>query len=124
MGWAVGDDPDRDRHIGYGVPATCDQPECGADIHRGMAYACGGGVMGAFDNCGLFFCSRHLSCFAENDGDGGEWVCARCADDLPPFEPSPDTAEWVQHLLTDESWDQWRDENPERVTAMRDEADL
>lgn len=110
MSWAVGLDPDRKRHIGYGVPAKCDHPDCGEDIDRGIAHACGGGVMEDLPNCGLFFCGTHLN-YAE-DGDEQGWACERCAADEPPFDPSPDTAEWVEHVLTDESWAQFRADNP------------
>lgn len=117
MGWAVGELNGRD--IGYGVPAICDHPDCTTRIDRGLAYACGGGVMGTVHNCGLFFCGDHLVRFLENDDRGGEDVCERCADGLPPFDPKPDVPEWIEHVLTDPSWQQWRDENPERVDAMR-----
>lgn len=119
MSWAVGT-LDR-RHIGYGVPATCDHPGCGASIDRGLAYACGGGVMEDMPNCGLFFCSEHLT-YVERDDDSGERqgeVCARCANNEQPFDPTPDTDEWVQHVLTDESWAQFRAENPEWRGAGR-----
>lgn len=102
------------RWAGYGVPATCDHPDCGASIDRGMAYLCGE-EPGAEKGCGLFFCSRHLF-YTPNDDD--PQMCSRCCDDEPPFEPTPDTAEWVEHMLTDESWGQWRSENPDRVAAM------
>ena len=103
MGWAVGDDPNRERHIGYGVPATCDHPACGASINRGIAYACGGGLMGSVDNCGLFFCSDHLAFPIED-----EWCCERCANDHDPFDPSPETAEWARFVTSDDSWAEWR----------------
>lgn len=117
MSWAVGE---RDgRFIGYGVPATCDHPDCDKGIDRGLAYACGGGVLGTVENCGLFFCGEHLPYFAEDEVGGGESICERCADDLAPFDPKPDVAEWVEHVLTDESWDLWRRENPYRAAVMR-----
>ena len=119
MGWAIGHDPDRPgRFIGYGVPATCDHPGCGASIDRGMAYACGGGVTSVTENCGLFFCGEHLTAFEPDDEGGGDWVCERCARGEAPFEPTPDVEEWVTWLLTDESWEKWRRENPERVREM------
>src|SRR5690242_21412869 len=118
MSWAVGGPDHYGRFIGYGVPATCDHPGCGAEIDRGLDGACGGGVTEDVPNCcGLFFCGAHLQ-YIEADDESGErqgWVCERCAKDELPFDPTPDTAEWVQHMLTDESWRQWRDENPERV---------
>jgi hypothetical protein len=43
----------------------------------------------------------------------------RCANDQPPFEPTPDTAEWVEWKLTDDSWGPWRDENPEVVAELQ-----
>ena len=119
MSWAIGGPDDAGRFYGYGVPATCDYPECGASIDRGLSYACGGGVVSDVDNCGRFFCGKHPQHFVEDDTGGGEWVCERCVTDEPPFEPTPDVPEWVAHMLTDESWQQWRDENPERVAAMR-----
>lgn len=112
MGWAVGDDRERERHIGYGVPAICDHPECGAVIDRGVSYACGGDH-GA--TCGLYFCESHLLMTDEND----KFVCERCEDDMPPFDPKPDSTEWTEHVLTDESWSRWRDENADRVSRMR-----
>ena len=36
-----------------------------------------------------------------------------------PFEATPDTVEWAEHVLTDESWEQWRQEEPEQVARMR-----
>jgi hypothetical protein len=116
MGWAVGwDNTLHYRWIGYGVPCKCEHPDCDKDIDRGMAYACGGGpTMGAYqDNCGLFFCGEHLTHFWEDpDGDGGEFICERCGEGQEPWDPKPDTEEWATHLLTDESWAQWRRENP------------
>lgn len=112
MGWAVGDHNGRD--IGYGVPAKCDHPDCDNDIDRGLAYVCGGAPYGGDDGCGLFFCATH----------GGGTLCERCepeagADPLPPFPPKPDVPVWINHKLTDPSWQQWRDENPDEVKALK-----
>lgn len=123
MGYACYKGPwPRNRDQGYGVPAKCDYPGCDADIDRGIAYACGGDPM---ENCGLFFCYEHK----RHDVDPeAEWsdenrhqfgVCERCAKGEPSFDPSPDTPEWVHHKLTDDSWAQWRAENPEWVTDNR-----
>ena len=47
----------------------------------------------------------------ERDADG--WVVQ------DPFSPTPDTAEWVDWLLTDESWAEWREANPDQVAALQ-----
>lgn len=118
MGWAVGDH--EGRHIGYGVPAKCDHPGCTEDIDRGLSHRCGDLTD---EGCNRFFCTDHLDHFVELDegihAGGGVWVCERCEAGEQPFEPTPDTPEWTNHILTDESWQQWRDENPERVAALQ-----
>ncbi len=115
MGWAVGNL--EGRHIGYGVPAKCDHPDCAEDIHRGLSFRCGDL---SDEGCNRFLCTDHLTCWIDLEDDGrGVSVCERCERDEPPFDPSPDTPEWAQHVLTDESWAQWRDENPDQVDAMR-----
>lgn len=118
MGYAVYEDWNaRDwsvqRWAGYGVPAVCDFPECATAIDRGLAYKCEEYSEYEFDDvseeeveyvlegCGLFFCMNHLSHLDHGNAT-----------------PKPDTAEWNDHLLTDESWEQWRDENPDRVAKL------
>lgn len=107
MGWSVGFDSNWNRDVGYGVPATCDYPECGEAIDRGLGYVCGGEPYGGEDGCGLYFCGEHLA-----------RLCERCAAGEPPFEPTPDTAEWAHWKLTDESWDEWRRQNPDQIEAL------
>lgn len=112
MSWAIGHDSHWGRDIGYGVPATCDQPDCTAGIDRGLAYVCGGEPRGGEHGCGLYFCDEHLLM-------GERQSCDRCiAGDLP-HKPSPDTAEWLEWKLTDESWAQWRQENAAEVEKIR-----
>lgn len=123
MGYAVYDDKNnRDRFAGYGVPAVCDFPPCNKKINRGLAYSCGDGNFTEY--CGLHFCEDHLRSAPEggypSDDEYDEeevdveyiQMCERCAYGDPPFEPKPDLYEWTTHLLTDESWEQWRQENP------------
>ena len=110
MSWAVGYDSEWKRDIGYGVPSICDHPDCNEEIDRGLGYVCGNGVYGGEDGCGLFFCSKHQV--------GDHQNCERCAEDKEPFKPTPDTQEWINWKLTDESWQQWRDENPEEVKKL------
>ncbi|WP_182655573.1 hypothetical protein [Stenotrophomonas lacuserhaii] len=108
MSWEVGYDPAWKRDIGYGVPAVCDHPGCGATINRGLGHVCGGEPYGGEYGCGLYFCARH--------GGGGQ--CVRCAAGGKCFEPTADVADWVSHKLTDPSWKAWRIENPADVVAL------
>lgn len=110
MSWAVSYDERWRRDIGYGVPAFCDFPRCNEKIDRGLSYVCcdeqpHGGDRG----CGLYFCGAHQ----RYDGR-----CSRCANYHPPFRPKPDHPDWIAHKLTDESWAEWRAENPEEVVAL------
>ncbi|MEU3011085.1 hypothetical protein [Nocardia asteroides] len=109
MSWAVGYDTNWRRDIGYGVPATCDHPGCGEGIDRGLAYVCGGEPYGGERGCGLYFCAIHLSL--------GE-LCKRCKHSEEPFAPTLDVPEWINHKLTDPSWQRWRDEHPGEVAAL------
>jgi hypothetical protein len=118
MGWQVGFDSRWNRDIGYGVPAECDHPGCEAPIDRGLAYVCGGQPYGGEHGCGLYFCSGHLLVGLDREMRGVQ-QCERCADGEPPFDPTPDTAEWMEWKLTEESWGPWRDENPETVATLR-----
>lgn len=112
MGWAVGFDSNHNRDIGYGVPAICDHPECSAVIDRGLSYVCGNDVYGGERGCGLFFCADHLS---------GECLCERCQSGGEHFALKPDVAEWIEWKLSDESWQRWRDENPDKVMVLREQ---
>lgn len=115
MGWSIGYDSNWKRDIGYGVPAICDHPGCNEEIDRGLAYVCGGDVMGGEHGCGLFFCGQHRL-YHEKRGE----VCAACYDRrLRPFKPKPDVKQWIEWKLTDESWQQWRDENPDEVSELK-----
>ena len=116
MGWSIGFDENNKRDIGYGVPAICDHPGCKEGINRGLSYVCGGAAYGGDKGCGLFFCGDHRL-FSEYDEDPE--LCSRCCDDEPPFDPSPDTYEWCQWKLNDESWQVWRDENKSVLEKLR-----
>lgn len=114
MGWSVGYDKKWGRDIGYGVPAICDHHECNEKIDRGLSYVCGGEPYGGDKGCGLYFCENHLAFSSVKGG----FVCKRCREDMDPFEPKPDTKEWVFHKLTDKSWMEWREDNTEEVIAL------
>lgn len=115
MSWAVGYDSNWKRDIGYGVPSICDHPSCDEEIDRGLSYVCGGNPYGGEYGCGLYFCMDHLAYYGEESTQ----MCVRCIEQKPPFEPTPDTPEWIDWKLTDESWQPWRDENPEEVERMK-----
>ena len=102
MGWSIGYDERWKRDVGYGVPSICDQPGCGMEIDRGLGYVCGGEPFGGESGCGLFFCDRH-----------GAFHCHHGT-----LKPTPDTPLWTEHKLTHESWQKWRGENPEEVSAL------
>lgn len=120
------------RDCGYGVPAWCDHPDCTEEIDRGLAYVCGSEPAGGEHGCGLYFCEAHrfmAEVVGANPRIEREYVelCERCyleelphPDDWNPqlFTPKPDHPEWIAWKLTDESWAEWRAQNPERVAAM------
>jgi len=113
MGWQIGYDDRWKRDIGYGVPAYCDHPKCSAVIDRGLGCVCGGEPYGGEKGCGLFFCGEHLRGFGEYQR------CPKCARyDRKPYKPKPDHPNWIKWKLTDESWQTWRDENPEEVKRL------
>lgn len=113
MGWEIGYDSDWKRDIGYGVPATCDHPDCNEKIDRGLDYVCGGEPYGGDRGCGLHFCLTHMS--------GDPQRCDRCKKRRKPFLAKPDHPEWIEWKLNDESWKEWREENPEEVKKMQEQ---
>lgn len=82
MGWAHCGLDSKSREIGYAIAATCDEPECAAEIDRGLAYACGGmhgqgGIRGDV-GCEDYFCPHHLI-FCEQTED---LICSACLREL------------------------------------------
>lgn len=116
MSWAVGFDSRWNRDIGYGVPAFCDHPGCEKEIDRGLAFVCGGEPYGGDRGCGLYFCEAHL-----HPSERLPQLCERCKKRRKPFTPSREHPRWIRHVLTDESWQEWRTENPERVEELTKE---
>jgi hypothetical protein len=112
MGWSIWYDSYHKRDVGYGVPATCDNPGCNKKIDRGLAYiCCGQQISGGEEGCGLFFCYDHAT--------PGEHKCARCATGKPRFKAKADRSIWIRHKLSHGSWREWREENPMEVARMR-----
>lgn len=103
MSWSVGYDEHWKRDVGYGVPAICDYPGCNEAIDRGLDFVCcDQEPYGGSHGCGLYFCAEHSN---------HRGRCARCVAAKPPFDPKPDTPEWVSHKATDPSWAEWRKGN-------------
>jgi hypothetical protein len=141
MGWGHGFDDRLNRDIGYGVPAICDHPDCNEEIDRGISYVCGGEPYGGENGCGLHFCSGHLYYDYGREDDDYDYyddsqdeeaienndlddlrscqLCLACLHFEKPYNPKPDVPEWIEWKLTDESWQEWRDENPELVLNMK-----
>lgn len=119
MGWAVGYDERWKRDIGYGVPAFCDHPGCCKQIDRGLSRVCGGEPYGGERGCGLYFCSSHLLPSARLPQ-----LCARCIKRRKPFSKTMDSVTWMRHKLTDESWKEWREENPCEVELLKSRTPL
>jgi len=86
MGWQIGYDDNRERDIGYGVPAVCDHPGCNGKIDRGLSYVCGE-PYGGGEGCGLYFCYNHLVTFDN--------LCDRCRDGEEPYDPKSLCYDWV-----------------------------
>ena len=119
MGWSIGYDPDWKRDIGYSVKAYCDHPKCSNEIHRGLAYVCGGQPYGGDKGCGLYFCYDHLVYHDLVDGETAQ-VCPRCDTHKRTYKPKPDHRDWVYWKLTHESWAEWRLMHPKEATALRE----
>ncbi len=115
---------------GYGVPAICEHPDCNEEIHRGVSYACGSEPFSEH-GCDRYFCDKHLN-YVRFKGDGSKCrhrnncdcdmvqLCARCEKRKNPFPYKPETQEWVEHLLGDESWEEWRKKNPDEVLKYKE----
>lgn len=114
MGWSLGYDDNWNRFIGYGVPAYCDYPRCNKEIDRGLANVCGSDPYGGEDGCGLFFCSDHLII----DKRKGQ-LCKRCCAGKKPYKPKPEHPKWINHILTDKTWKEWRKQNKEYVEELK-----
>ena len=108
----------RGRDCGYGVPAECDHPKCHEKIDRGVSYLCGDSHGDEQYGCGLYFCDAHLVIAHPRGLDHPITRCPRCYAYKAPYKPKPDVPEWIEHKLTDESWQQWRDENSEEVERI------
>ena len=89
MGWANCGTDEQGRPIGYAHDAKCDHPGCSAEIHRGLAYACGGMHGSDEHSCGKYFCPDHLTFVCVD----GEWksLCDECFEALKRNESYEET---------------------------------
>lgn len=60
---------------GYAIEDTCNQPDCNAEIDRGLGYLCGATPGGDEHGCGGYFCDEHLFI---SSVDGLPQLCAAC----------------------------------------------
>lgn len=118
MGWAVGFDRHHDRFRGYGVPAYCDAKGCDEEIDRGLGYVTHPAPPENLSD------DDYDAWWDEQDdlADGALFVCSKHAhrdvdtDALPAEHP-----DWLRHVLSDESWQKWRDENPEKAARYAEQ---
>jgi hypothetical protein len=94
MGWMHCGKDSLGRDIGYGASAHCDQPECNAEIDRGLGHVCGDMHGGGEYGCGKYFCGSHLYFVAS------EQRCELCKE----RGVCPD-CEGMGELTNDEDWD-------------------
>lgn len=128
MGWSIGYMDGRD--VGYGVPCTCEYPDCKAIIDRGLAFKCG--EWRSDDGCGLYFCYKHLVYEEDSYGETLQF-CEPCCINVrlnridpengwksmvKTYDMKPDRKVWIRHKLTHHSWQQWRDENQDEVVEL------
>lgn len=113
------------RFAGYGVPAICEYPDCNEEIDRGMAHACGG-EPNSERGCDRYFCEKHLIFHGFNLNGERQYlfVCERCDKYKDPYPYKPETKEWLEHILTDESWEIWRNDEKEKVEEYKKQLEV
>lgn len=134
MGWSIGYSKKHNRFIGYGVPAPCDHPGCATLIDRGLGYVCCD-MPDHEKSCQAYFCEEHrenyvypdeiedmnqdelsqLGLDADEDySDCDGPICCRHT-----FEPHKESIQMVEFILTDESWQKWRDAYPTETANLK-----
>lgn len=124
------------RWAGYWVPAYCEHPDCNKEIDRWMSYACWWEPFSEYW-CDRYFCEEHMDFLAINqDGevvkdedyeiekeDSYEFIewCERCKEWKDPFPYKQEHPNWLKHILTDESWEEWRNNSPKEVLKYKEE---
>lgn len=93
MGWGNCGEDSKGRPIGYYHDATCDHPGCKEQIHRGLAYACGGmhGEGNHYNDdfgCEGYFCGKHMKAAVVVDDTGTcVQLCEKCASEAEAAHP-------------------------------------
>jgi hypothetical protein len=119
MGWSLGWDSNWKRDIGYGVPAICDLPTCNKKIDRGLAFVCGSEPYGGDYGCGLYFCPEHFNYRKPHGSNKIIQLCPRCIKYKNSYGRKPDTKEWVEFKLNDDSWKRWKSKNKDEVETLK-----
>ena len=89
------------RWQGYGVPAYCDEKDCKNKIDRGLGYQHREDTENGIPE--TFVCDLHQD---------------MTLDELN-LDYEKEHPEWLAHILNDESWEQWRKENPSTVDRYK-----
>lgn len=86
-----------ERFQGYGVPAYCDCNGCKTKIDRGLGYQHEEDKDNMYPS--IFVCNKHQN-----------KKLSKIKVDY-----TREHTEWLTHVLNDESWAEWRKDNPELV---------
>lgn len=135
MGYSLYFSDKNNRFQGYNMHAYCDHPGCKNEIDRGMGYVCCGN-QDHENSCGGFYCSEHselCTLITEDEFEGleddevQEQLEHYGLTEMPvfdedgyfyhcqhqPIEKDKEHPDWLQHVLTDETWQEWREKEPE-----------
>lgn len=115
MGWADCGTDSNGRPIGYAHSATCDQPGCTTQIHRGLAYACGDMHGEESFSCERYFCLPHRQNTLPDESGRSVSVCESCYADAKAWaiDNPADSFDLVMFFEAEEGPD-WRDRYRER----------
>ena len=62
----------------------------------------------------MFFCEEHLylneKCIQ---------LCERCLNDKEVFNIKPEHPDFINFILTDDSWEQWRQDNSDTIKTYK-----
>jgi len=100
MGYQVYFNSSNNRWQGYGVPGVCDFAGCDEDIDYGLGFACESYDCG----CEAYYCYNHLG-FIHNE---------------QTIDIKHDSIEWLEHILTDPEWEEFRKEHPNRIRVYKE----